>query len=166
MNKLMISAACVGALLSTSEAMALNELVLLSENNILNRAEVTIAGNDNRLVISQEHTGSGGLNTITATINGDLNGGPLGASFTGPARLTGLLPGTLAQRGFGNTMTISVDGTSNLFAFAQSGSGNTLAASISGHSNQAAVVQNGINNFAAFSQNGIGNIVSITQNSW
>lgn len=166
MNSRIIATACATILMSATAATASNELVLLSERDFVNRADVTINGNDNRLVISQEHTGGGGANTITATINGDLNGGPLGASFTGAALRSGLRPGTLSQRGFDNSMTIEVNGSSNLFAFAQSGSGNVVRASITGHDNQAAVIQAGVNNFAAFSQNGIGNIVSITQQSW
>lgn len=168
MDKRAIAAGALAAgLMSASGAAAAsNELVLMTEDEFLNKAEITVEGNDNRLLISQEHTGAGGLNTITATIKGDLNGGPLGAAFTGAARLTGLQPGTLTQRGFSNTMTVEVDGTANLFAFAQIGSGNMLRASITGHANQSAVLQTGMNNLASFSQNGIGNIVSITQHSW
>lgn len=166
MDKQAIAAALAAVLISASGAAASNELVLLTADEFLNKAEIAVEGNDNRLVISQEHTGAGGLNTITATIKGDLNGGPLGAVFTGAARLTGLQPGTLTQHGFNNTMTVEVDGTANLFAFAQIGSGNMLQASITGHANQAAVLQTGMNNLASFSQNGIGNIVSITQHSW
>ncbi len=161
-----VSAAIAALLTATTGAMASNELVLLTHDEFLNRAEIAITGNDNRLIISQEHTGGVGLNSVTATINGDLNGGPLGASFTGAALATGLQPGTIRQSGFNNTMAISVEGTSNLFAFAQIGSGNALHASITGHSNQAAVTQVGTNNYAGFSQNGIGNIVSISQVSW
>lgn len=166
MNKQVFAAACAALLVSSTGALAKNELVLLTQDEFLNRAELSVIGNDNRLMISQEHTGGIGLNSITATINGDLNGGPLGARFTGAARLSGLMPGTLHQQGYGNTMSVSVDGTANLFAFAQVGSGNMLRASITGQGNQAAVMQTGIGNFASFSQNGIGNIVSITQNSW
>lgn len=166
MNRVVMSAAGAAAMLCATAAMASNELVLLTKDDTFNHARVAITGNDNRLVIAQEHSGGIGANTIAATINGDLNGGPLGAEFTGAARLAGLQPGRLSQVGFGNTMTIEVTGTSNLFAFAQTGSGNVLQASITGYGNQAAVVQTGIGNHAALSQNGIGNIVSITQNSW
>lgn len=166
MDKRAIAAACAAMLMSAGGASAVsNELVLLSGKQFLNSAEIVMEGDGNRLEISQEHA-SGGLNTIIATIRGDLNGGPLGATFTGAARLTGLQPGTLTQSGFGNAMTVEVEGSGNLFAFAQIGNGNTLRASITGHSNQAAVLQTGMNNFASFSQHGIGNIVSITQHSW
>lgn len=166
MNRRAVSAAIAALLTATTGAMASNELVLLTHDEFLNRAEIAITGNDNRLVISQTHTGGAGSNSIAATIDGDLNGGPLGASFTGPALALGLQPGTLSQSGFNNTMAIRVEGTSNLFAFAQIGSGNALHASIVGHSNQAAVMQTGTGNHAGFSQNGIGNIVSISQVSW
>lgn len=166
MNSQKIMLACAALLVSASAAAASNELVLITEASFLNRAELTINGNNNRLVITQDHTGGYGANSIVATINGDLNGGPLGASFSGVAARSGLRPGTLSQSGFNNSMAIEVNGSSNLFAFAQSGSGNMLRASITGHDNQAAVIQTGVNNFASFSQNGIGNIVSITQNSW
>lgn len=153
-------------LTATAAASASNELVLLSHDEFMNSAQIAIGGNDNRLVISQEHTGGIGFNSITTAITGDLNGGPLGSSFSGAALAGGLQPGTLRQSGFNNTMAITVEGTSNLFAFAQIGSGNMIRASITGHSNQAAVMQTGINNHASFSQNGIGNIVSISQVSW
>ena len=166
MDKRAIAAAFATVLISVGGAAASNELVLVTGDQILNRAAIAIEGNDNRLTITQEHTGGGGLNAIAATIRGDLNGGPLGATFTGAARLAGLEPGTLTQRGFNNTMAIEVEGNANLFAFAQVGSGNMLQASITGHANQAAVFQEGMNNFASFSQHGIGNIVSITQHSW
>lgn len=166
MNRLLMTAVCAAAMLSATTAMASNEWVRLTQDETLNHARVTMTGNDNRLLIVQEHTGAGGRNMIAVTIDGELNGGPLGAEFTGPARLSGLQPGRLSQSGFGNSMAIEVTGTSNLFAFAQTGSGNVLRASITGYSNQAAVVQTGIGNHATFSQTGIGNIVSITQNSW
>ena len=166
MNKWIVSAALAATLMSATAVQAKNELVLLTDVDMLNVAEMTLNGNGNRLVISQTHTGGFGANTINATINGDLNGGPLGAAFTGPASLSGLQPGSLIQDGFNNSMAIEVNGTSNLFAFSQIGSGNALLASIAGQDNQAAVLQTGVNNFASLVQNGIGNIVSITQNSW
>lgn len=88
MNRQATFAVCAAAagLMTSTGAMAKNELVLLTRDEFLNHAEISIDGSSNRLVISQEHTGGIGLNTITATINGDLNGGPLGASFTGAAR--------------------------------------------------------------------------------
>lgn len=165
MNKRMVVGAVAALLMSASGAAAKNELVLISPEQFGNRAEVTMTGNGNRLEVLQELTGAG-TNSITASIHGDLNGGPLGAAFSGPALRAGLRPGSLTQQGFNNSMAVNVSGTGNLFAFSQMGSGNSLQASITGHSNQAAVVQVGMNNHASFSQNGIGNIVSITQRSW
>jgi len=166
MRTQVILATFATVLMTATAATASNELVLLNQDVLLNQAQVDIAGAGNRLIISQEHTGGAGANIVTATINGDLNGGPLGASFTGAALASGLQPGTIVQSGFNNAMTIKVDGTSNLFAFSQNGSGNRLDASIAGYGNQAAVVQTGTDNYASFSQNGVGNIVSISQHSW
>lgn len=165
MNKQVVVGAVAALLVSASGACADNALVLLSPEDFGNRVQVSMAGNGNRLEVAQELTAAG-TNSIMASIQGDLNGGPLGASFSGPALRAGLRPGSLMQRGFNNAMTVDVTGTSNLFAFSQTGSGNSLHASITGHSNQAAVVQVGMNNYASFSQNGVGNIVSITQRSW
>lgn len=165
MNKQMVVGAVAALLISASGAAAENELVLISPEAFGNKVQVSMTGNGNRLEVAQELTAVG-TNSITASIQGDLNGGPLGASFTGAALRTGLRPGSLTQRGFNNSMTVNVNGTSNLFAFSQTGSGNSLQASITGHANQAAVVQVGMNNYASFSQNGVGNIVSITQRSW
>src|SRR5690606_22664195 len=117
MIKHMFLAAGAAMLVSTTMAAASNELVLLSKDDFLNQADIAIEGNENRLVISQEHTGGGSANITAATINGDLNGGPLGASFSAVAAQPGLQPGALVQSGFNNGMTISIDGTANLFAF-------------------------------------------------
>lgn len=160
------AAALTATLVTATSAMAANELILLTHDEFRNHAVISMEGNGNRLEILQEHTGSIGTNSITATINGDFNGGPLDAVFTGPALHSGLRPGTLTQQGHDNAMAVSVNGNGNLFAFAQNGSGNSLSASITGSANQAAVIQTGTNNHAGFSQNGIGNIISITQHSW
>jgi len=159
-----ISAAAL--FLAPSAATAKNKLIVLNNDQFLNKAYVAVEGGSNALEIVQEHTGGAGANTLTAKINGDFNGGPLGSSFTGTAQSTGLRPGTLTQSGFNNSMNLAVNGSHNLFAFAQIGSGNVLHASVTGHSNQAAVLQSGNNNHAVFSQNGTGNLVSITQRSW
>lgn len=138
---------------------------LLSVDAFGNRANVTMDGNANRLVIDQSAF-SGELNSINLTIAGDLNGGPEGKSFSGPLAASPLTPGMLSQTGSGNRMNLAVLGSNNLFAFAQTGTGNALTASITGQNNQASVVQVGMNNIAGFSQSGIGNMVSITQRSY
>jgi hypothetical protein len=166
MKNYLAAAIMIASLVPATGAMAANELILLTHDELRNRAVISMDGNANRLEITQEHTGGIGSNSITATINGDFNGGSPNAVFSGAALFTGLKPGTLTQSGHDNAMTIAVNGSSNLFAFAQNGSGNSLVASITGIGNQAAVVQTGVNNHAGFSQNGIGNIVSITQQSW
>lgn len=166
MKKYLAAAIIMASLISASGAMAANELVLLTHDQLRNSAVISMEGNANRLEILQEHIGGSGSNSIAATINGDFNGGSLDTVFSGAALLAGLKPGRLTQTGHDNAMSITINGNSNLFAFAQNGSGNNLVASITGTGNQAAVTQTGMNNHAAFSQNGIGNIVSITQQSW
>lgn len=166
MNKSALASITAGMLFFAHPAYAKNDLVLLSESDLSNAMLVEISGDGNRLQILQERTGGTGTNTIDVTIAGDGNGGPLGSSFTGPGWQSGLQPGNLTQIGFDNAMTISVEGSHNLFAFSQSGNDNMLTASIAGFGNQAAVVQQGMHNHAGFSQNGIGNMISITQISW
>src|SRR5690606_37203767 len=100
--------------------------------NLLNALILDVSGDNNRLTILQEHSGGQASNLIDLRIEGDLNGGPLGAAFQGPASRTGLQPGSLTQNGFDNHMQVSVTGTANLFAFAQIGSGNRLHATIMG----------------------------------
>lgn len=147
-------------------AAAENELVTLLPANPLNVASVAMTGDGNRLVISQLHFGGDGANAISVSIEGNRNGGPEGAVFSGPAAATGLSPGSLMQSGFGNAIELAVAGDDNLFAVTQSGSGNVAIGAITGFANQAAIVQVGVGNVASFSQNGIGNIVSISQHSW
>lgn len=164
MKALLIAA--IAAILPVGMAHASNELVILTQSELLNVATLDVQGDFNRLEILQEHSGGIGSNTLDLAIQGDMNGGPLGAAFTGSALSTGLTPGTIVQRGFANAIAATVSGTGNLFAFSQIGSGNSLTASITGTENQAAVMQSGSHNHAAFTQSGIGNSVSIVQKSW
>jgi hypothetical protein len=157
---------CAAAVAPLQAAHAANEWVLMSNDNSLNSATVEVQGDSNTLHIVQDHLGAGGANTLSVTIDGDFNGGPLNAEFSGAALLPGLAPGSLIQRGYGNSMSFEVSGSHNLFAAAQIGNNNAILASITGTANQASVMQNGNNNFVAFSQNGIGNTVSVTQTSW
>lgn len=166
MKKFLIASLAAVLALSAGAAWAKNELVILTQEDLFNDAQIVFEGNFNSLQILQEHTGGAGANVISATITGDGNGGPVGSAFTGAALGASLEPGTLTQQGFDNSMVINVVGTDNLFAFAQNGSGNRLSASINGMNNQAAVLQVGLNNHASFSQNGIGNTVNIVQRSW
>ena len=161
-----IAALVVAAAFGSGTANAKNELVLLAPENPFNKTSLEISGDGNRLTILQEHTGGTGSNVIDLRIDGSLNGGPLGASFTGPALAVGLQPGSLIQQGSDNSMQVAISGTANLFAFSQIGVGNRLSASMTGQHNQAAVLQIGNNNISSFSQNGIGNSVSIVQKSW
>lgn len=165
--KLHLIPVVLAAVLTGSAGMAhANELVLLDNNALLNNATVTMEGNGNRLEIVQSHTGGLGANSVVAAIYGDLNGGPLGAAFSGAALRVGLEPGKITQSGFDNRIQVAVNGSGNLFAFSQTGSGNSLTASITGQGNQAAVLQHGTGNHAGISQNGTGNVVGIMQYSW
>jgi hypothetical protein len=158
--------ACAAALAPLQAAHAANDLALASNDNLLNSADIAILGNFNRLQIAQDHFGGGSGNTLSVSIDGDFNGGPADETFSGAALLPELAPGSLIQRGYGNSMSFDVSGSHNLFAAAQVGNNNTIMASIIGASNQASVMQSGNSNFVAFSQNGIGNTVSVMQTSW
>jgi hypothetical protein len=147
-------------------ARAANDSLLTSNDAFFNSATLKIDGDFNGLQIVQEYVGGGAGNTLSVSIDGDFNGGPLNAKFSGAALLSGLAPGSLTQRGYGNSMSFEVSGSHNLFAAAQVGNSNTILASITGTANQASVSQTGNSNFVAFSQNGIGNTVSVTQTSW
>lgn len=158
--------ACAAAVAPLQAAHAANDWILTSDDNLLNSATAKIEGDFNRLQIEQDHFGGVEGNMISVTIDGDFNGGPLDTKFTGAALLPGLAPGSLVQRGYGNSMSFDVSSSHNLFAAAQVGNNNTIMASITGTSNQASVMQTGNSNFVAFSQNGIGNTVSVMQTSW
>lgn len=151
---------------SASAAMAANDMILLSANDLTQKTVLSVTGDFNRLVISQAQAGDGAGNSIAVGIAGDNNGGPSGAVFNAVAAKAGLQPGGLVQQGFGNSIDIDVKGDSNLFAVAQLGSNNTVRGAITGMGNQAAVMQAGVNNFASFSQQGIGNSISVQQYSW
>jgi hypothetical protein len=155
-----------GVLLASAPAQARNELVILTQDELSNSLMLDVNGSFNAVSVFQLHNGLGAANTADLSIEGDFNGNPLGASFTGAALSVGLAPGSITQNGFDNHIAASVTGSQNLFAFAQDGSGNRLTASISGMANQAVVSQAGINNVVGFSQSGMGNMVSVSQTSW
>lgn len=150
-----------GVVLASAPAQASNELLILTQHELSNSLMLDVNGSFNAVSVLQAHNGLGAANMIDLNINGDFNGGPLGASFTGSATSVGLTPGSITQSGLDNHIT----GSHNLFAFAQEGSGNRLTASISGIANQAAVSQTGLNNVVGFSQSGIDNMISISQTS-
>jgi hypothetical protein len=143
-----------------------NSLSLMSEPELANVATLDVNGDYNRLQISQDFNGSGPGNSLSLRIDGDLNGGPLGTSFSAPLAAVGLSPGQISQSGSGNAMSIRVSGSGNLFAALQSGSSNMLTAAMIGHNNQASVAQYGSGNILSFTQNGTGNILSVVQRAW
>lgn len=155
-----------GVVLASAPAQAGNELVFRTQHEVPNSLMLDVSGSLNAVYALQTNHGLGAANVVDVNIDGDLNGDPLGASFTEAALSLGLTPGSIAQSGFDNHITASVAGSRNLFAFAQEGSGNRLAASILGTANQAAVSQSGLNNVVGLSQSGSGNIMSVSQTSW
>lgn len=137
-----------------------------------NSATVTQYGDGNQLIVNQVSNG----NTATALFTGDDNGVGL-FTVNGVARLlddssSDLTQGTIFQDSSsaiaGNTVTYTVNGSSNQFAFAQKGGSNTITGIVgllgpSAH-NQVAVLQNGSGNTATFTQTGIGsNNAAISQ---
>ncbi|SNY94137.1 Curlin associated repeat-containing protein [Cohaesibacter sp. ES.047] len=132
-----------------------------------NTVELLVTGSNNGLHINQTlASGAVDGNIMNISINGDFNGGPLGARFSGALAASGLEPGHLTQIGFNNRMDIDVDGSNNLFSFLQNGSGNSIDASIQGTGNQAAIQQYGQNNHVSMSQVGSGNMIAISQRSF
>jgi hypothetical protein len=64
----------------------------------------------------------------------------------------------------GNTLTYTVNGSNNLFAFAQKGGGNSITGTVGSDSNQVAVLQVGNSNTTTFTQTaGPGNIIAVKQ---
>ena len=167
MRTLLRTSLITAALMAAFPAIASeNPLVITSNSDSLNIADLSMDGNANSLTLLQETPlGATAQNLIRVSLEGERNGGPAGAAFTGAALTSGLMPGHLTQQGEGNSIDIGVLGSSNLFAVAQIGDANVVSATITGSGNQAAVQQFGSNNFAVFSQTGYGNIVSITQRS-
>ena len=163
--KTLILATAVAALIAPLPAHAINDFVLITNDPLQNVALLEVEGIGNVLRIDQQH-GGGAANTVTLNIRGDFNGGAPGASFTGAALLPGLQPGSLVQRGNGNSMSFDVIGSHNLFAASQIGDSNIITGSISGSYNQASVMQAGNNNFVGFSQTGFNNTISVSQTSW
>lgn len=147
-------------------ASAANELTILSSDLIANSAKVEMSGNSNSLFVLQDHFGGLEPNSLEISIVGDRNGGPAGSLFDNRMLASELTPGTLRQSGFGNAMTIEVNGSENLFAAAQIGSGNVLTGFMQGEGNQTAILQVGTGNVVGFSQSGYANVLSVVQNSW
>ena len=107
-------------------------------------------------------------NNRTGGFSGDA-AAAAGGYLSGPLSFGGLTPGELTQNGGGgNVMTLDVgsasaDADGNLFAMAQQGFRNEITGSIQGDANQAVVVQLGSDNVANFVQNGGGNVLGVVQ---
>lgn len=126
-----------------------------------------IVGQNNALFIEQtKQSGLAANNRIEVLIDGDLNGGPTGATFSSNASVLGLTPGTIRQDGFDNAISLSVTGSQNLFAFLQEGTANVIDARVLGTGNEASVMQLGQANHLSFSQSGTSNSLTVRQRSW
>lgn len=134
-----------------------------------NWARATQYGSYNQLAVIQ----NGDHNSSTTLFDGDGNGS---GSFTGgpAAGLTNanLVQGQVFQDSgsalTGNSLTYTVYGSNNLFAFAQLGSDNTVSGkvgtgAVDSNGNQVAVLQTGDGNNSTFTQNGGGNNLAVSQ---
>ena len=142
---------------------ASNSLSLASDD-VSNFAALDISGDGNGIAIDQTFDQLGGGNHISGSITGDSNG-LLGGSFSAPLSAVGLTPGQIVQSGHDNEISLSINGSQNLFAFSQTGNANALTASIIGNNNQAVILQVGTGNVVSFSQTGTGNMLSVVQRS-
>lgn len=125
-----------------------------------NRLDLSMIGDGNVLDLSQTWRGAGADNTLTLSIDGDRNGG--GGAFD-PLLGAQAAPGTIAQTGAGNALSLSVLGSDNLFSAVQDGTGNAATIAITGAFNQTVLSQTGTNNTAAIVQAGNANRAVIRQ---
>ncbi len=177
-----------GASAALAQTGAGNTITLVRQEDGFNIANVTQTG-DLNLVGTVDQKGeanssvvvqNGGSNSVASvvqigtansaslTFNGSDNGVGLGTAtgFSGVAAGLGLSQGTSLQDNDGlggsNSITYTVFGDANLFAFKQDGTGNAITGTVGSigsdsASNQVAVLQAGNNNTASFSQTGGGN---------
>jgi hypothetical protein len=155
--------------LIAGQAQASGGLYLTSDyyhSDKASSASITFDGNGNGLSVLQDLQNGFERNRLDVNIIGDLDGGPLQAAFDVPLTIVGLAPGRLSQTGYGNAITVTVNGSRNLFAATQVGAHNVLTAMVTGNSNQAAVSQTGSGNALSFTQNGNGNRLTVIQRSY
>ena len=72
--KLWLAALALLALPATAQAS--NGLFIESNDALANVAQISAAGDGNRLMIEQSYDGGPGANTLALTISGDFNGAP------------------------------------------------------------------------------------------
>ena len=96
--------------LGASATQAANDIVLFPAGGVGNGTQLAIDGVLNSLVILQDATSVGPANSLQVTLTGDGNGGPAASKFDPIAAAGDLQPGSLTQQGFGNLMTIDVQG--------------------------------------------------------
>lgn len=128
-----------------------------------NFVTVDQTGNDNAVWVRQ----FGSYNTAALSFVGDRNGN---GAFSSGFDDNGLTQGQVIQDNDGvmtNSITYSVLGSDNLFAFKQDGTNNLINGTVGDLSasdgNQVAVLQVGNNNVADFSQVGGSNSLSVSQ---
>jgi hypothetical protein len=139
----------------------------VSQTGSYNNATATQFGDFNLLHVNQ----LGDSNTSTTRFTGDSNGSGT-MSGVANALLQGgnpnLVQGQVYQDStgsvYGNNVSYTVNGNSNLFAFAQVGGGNSITGTVGSDGNQAAVLQVGNFNTASFTQTGgVGNNIAVHQ---
>ena len=67
----------------TGQALASNDLYITGNDRENNLADLTATGSGNVLSVVQTYDGLGDGNALTVSLDGNLNGGPLGAAFGG-----------------------------------------------------------------------------------
>lgn len=134
-----------------------------------NSLTLGVVGDENVLYITQSAeplVGSlNAMNQMEISISGNRNGGAEDGWLAGMPENAPLMPGQLIQSGFGNMLSLNVQGDGNLFAISQTGGGNQVSGQILGNANQAMVVQTGMHNLTVFSQTGQGNTIMVSQSS-
>ncbi len=126
-------------------------------------AKITIDGDSNLARLEQNGTNSADIN-----ITGDFNNNSGTTNWDGvAANVLGLASvGLMSQTGMGNSLTVTVTSSHNLWATEQTGPDNTILASVGGgDGNRFAVkqVSTTLGNHATVTQNGNGNNAGVSQ---
>lgn len=134
-------------------------------------ASVGQYGDNNYITVSQNGAG----NTLTAGFYGDGNGvgtmtgvaGDLVDADLGDDLFQGNVFQDNGGIGAGNSISYTVNGSNNLFAFAQMGAANSISGNVgtsgASNGNQVAVLQAGSGNGTSFTQNGGNNNLAVSQ---
>ena len=141
---------------------ASNGVARIDQAGDTNSATVTQVGASNQVGYIDQN---GNSNSATLSFTGSGNGSTgFGATFNDRGLTQGNVTQGVDSLSTGNTVTYTVNGNTNQFAFAQLGSSNTITGTVSGPSNQVAVLQGGNTNTTNFTQTGGGsNSLSVSQ---